>query len=167
MLWRDDLVPSRTAVVLSSEDNIVPVEEVSQYLRRRSLRPGRKGRVASLTVLDGARHGGFLSASYRDQTLAVVRRAQRWGARKGASSASSRAAAATGGQPSPSRARLRLASRALYLPRGALHVLRGSVSGATRLLLAPRRADTTHASRRGLVLASGAEEPAADGQLPS
>ena len=78
VLWRDDLAHSPASVVLSSEDALVPVDKVVRYLRRR---PGMRGRL-DVTVLDGARHGGFLmQRDHRSDTLAIVRTSQRRGAR--------------------------------------------------------------------------------------
>jgi len=73
VLWAHDLRQFPTEVVLSRRDAIVPVEQVSRYLRRAKV---------PATILEG-RHGEFLSeAEDTQRVLAIVRKAQRRGRRR-------------------------------------------------------------------------------------
>jgi len=72
-LWVQDL-PCPTSVVLSENDNIVPVTAIDSYLRRRSV---------SVLKLDSARHGEFImDKEARGKVLDCVAAAQHAGRRR-------------------------------------------------------------------------------------
>lgn len=91
ILWKDELrCPS--AVVLASQDRIVPVKAVTQYLLAgdtadttrplsRLLRRRRRPHVRRLLTLDGLSHGAFLvEPNARRAVLETISDAQAWGA---------------------------------------------------------------------------------------
>jgi len=74
LLWAKDVAHCSTHVVLSREDAIVPVESVQRYLRHTRCKT---------TVLEGARHGDFLTRpEMRSAVLEIVQTAQRKGWRR-------------------------------------------------------------------------------------
>ena len=84
ILWAEQL-KAPTAVILSRNDTIVPVDAVEQYLSGRDGVKGRRSAVRRVTTLEDQRHGQFLvDREAREAVLATIADAQRWGARRAA-----------------------------------------------------------------------------------